>query len=318
MDIKAKKRILWAILFSAGFMFFLLTRVEWKHFYLIAGRLDLKKLIAAYCVFLIGNLVRSFRFYKLDYMNKKLAYWWHVSAFYNFMTSTLPGGAGEAATAYVLKRYSGFNLLGAFRILLLSRFMDLFALSALLFLASVKMSSMTPYREVVIWLTGPLFLLTSIALIPATEQFVLRFLQKLPGNSAFIQKACEKLNELLEITNERRGVSFYIITLTQSAIEKVAGVATLYMLLGSFGIDLSPIQSVYCYGVYMVFQIIPVQGIAGVGTQAAWWALALNAAGYEANDSIALGFILHGTFYLFISSMGGGSVLVWLKGRKKG
>ena len=317
MDIKVKNKLLLAVLFSTAFMVFLLMRVDWQHFSLIAGRLDLKYLTVACSLFIFGNFVRAVRFSKLDHTGKKLVHWWNINAFYNFITATLPGGTGEAAMAYILKRFSKINILGAVRILLLGRLMDLFALSALFFLASVLISIVTPYREAAIWLSGALFLMTSIALMPSSEHFVLRLLHKLPGNAAFIQKACEKLNEVLEISKERRCVSFYTITLTQSLIEKIAGVAVLHMLLQSFGIDFTLLQSVYCYGVYMVFQIIPVQGIAGIGTQAAWWALSLNSAGYQGNDAIALGFVLHGTLYLFIFSMGIFSLLFWLKGRGK-
>jgi hypothetical protein len=92
-------------------------------------------------------------------------------------------------------------------------------------------------------------------------------------------------------------------------------VILMHLILRSFGIDFTLSQSAYCFGVYAIFQIVPVQGIAGIGTQAAWFALALNAAGYRADDAIALGFVLHGTFYVFISSLGLFSLFVWFKGR---
>lgn len=198
MDIQVKKKLLWATLISAVLMAFLLLKVDWRQFSLIAGRMDIKYLIASCSVFIFGNLVRTFRFRQLDHTDKKLTHWWNINAFYNFITATLPGGAGEAATAYVLKRFSEFNILNAFRILILIRLMDAFALSVLFFLASVRISSVAPYREAATWLSGALFLMTSIALIPASEHFVLTLLQRLPGNITFIQKVCQKLNELLE------------------------------------------------------------------------------------------------------------------------
>ena len=317
MDIQIKKRLLWAILFSLGFTFILLRQVDWNHFSLIAGRLDIKYLISAYCVFLLGNLVRTFRFYKLDHLDKKLTHWWYISVFYNFITATLPGGAGEAATAYVLKRFSMFNILGAIRILLLSRLMDLFALSSLFFIAAVMMRSNTSYREAAIWLSGVLFIISSVTLLRSSEQFVMRLLQKLPGHSAMIRRVCEKLSELIKISEEQRSNNSFGVTLFQSMLMWIGSIVLLHLVLRSFGIDFTLIQSAYCFGVYAIFQIIPVQGIAGIGTQAAWYALALNAAGYQYHDAIALGFVLHGTFYLFIASMGFFSLLFWLKGREK-
>lgn len=305
------------MLFSAGFMFYLLTRIEWNHFYMIAARLDTKKIIAAYCVFLIGNLVRTFRFYKLDHMNKKLTHWWYLSAFYNFITATLPGGAGEAATAYVLKRYSEFNILGALRILLLSRLLDIFALSALFFVTSILMRSDTHYREAAIWLSGTLLFISLITLMRSSEQFFMRFLQNLPRQSRLMKRVGEKLTELIKVSEEQRKNNSFGIALFQSVIMWIGAILLMHLVLRSFGIDFTLIQSAYCFGVYAIFQIVPVQGIAGIGTQAAWYALALNAAGYQAKDAIALGFVLHGTFYLFIASMGLLSLLFLLKGREK-
>ena len=318
MDITVKKKLLSASFISAALMAFLLLKVDWGHFSLIAGRLDIKELIAAYCVFLIGNLVRTFRFYKLDHMNKKLTHWWYISAFYNCITSTLPGGAGEAATAYVIKRYSEFNILGALRILLLSRLMDLFALSALFCISAIMMHSDTPYREAAIWLSGTLFLLSSLTLLRSSEQFLMRLLEKIPGQITFMKIVSEKLSELIKISEEQRSNSSLCITLFQSLLMWIGAILLMHLVLRSFGIYFTFIQSAYCFGVYAIFQIVPVQGIAGIGTQAAWYAIALNAAGYHAPDAIALGFVLHGTFYLFIASMGLFSLLVWLKGRKKG
>lgn len=316
MDIKTKKKLLWAILISFGFTGFLLLQVEWKHFSMITGRLDIKVLSAAYCVFLLGNLVRTFRFYKLDHMDNKLTHWWHINAFYNFITTTLPGGSGEAATGYVLKRFSKFNILGALRILLLSRLMDLFALSALFFCTAIMMHSDTPYREAAIWISGTLFLISSVTLLRSSEQFVMRLLQKLPGHNTLIQKVCEKLSELLKISEEQSGNNSYTIVLFQSLLMMIAGIIAIHLALRAFGVDFTLIQSFYCYGIYTVFQIIPVQGIAGLGTQAAWWALALNAAGYKTPDAIAMGFVLYGIFYFIVSVIGLFSLLFWLKERK--
>jgi hypothetical protein len=61
---------------------------------------------------------------------------------------------------------------------------------------------------------------------------------------------------------------------------------------------------------------VPVQGIAGIGTQPAWWALALNAAGYRSPDVIAFGIVLHGTFYVFIGAIGLSALFISLVSRK--
>lgn len=304
MEVKVIKRLLWAILISIGFTVFLLSRIEWQQFFFIAGKLNIRYLIISCGVFMLGNLIRSFRFNQLDHTDKKLPHWWNINAFYNLITATLPGGAGEAATAYVLKRFSKLNILGAFRILLISRLMDLLALSALFFISAILISSDTPYHTASVWISVVLFFISSFALLSSSEKFLMRMMQKLPGQSILKQKIYEKLSELLKISEEQRRNKAFGMTLFQSLLMMTAGVVSVYLLLQSVGIDFTLVQSTYCYGVYMIFQIVPVQGIAGIGTQAAWWALALNAAGYRAPDAIAMGFVLHVAFYVFIAIIG--------------
>ena len=317
MNIKAKKKLLWAILFSIGFTGFLLLKVDWVHFHSIADKLNIKVLIIAYCVYLLSNLVRTFRFYKLDHINQKLAHWWYISAFYNFITATLPGGSGEASTAYILKRFSKYNILGALRILLISRLMDLFALSALFFMTALMMNSNTSYREAAVWLSGTLFIISSVTLLRSSERFIMRLFQKVPWHSTLMNRLSEKLSELIKISEEQRSNRSFFITLFQSVLMWFGGIILLHLILKSLGIDFPFIQSAYCFGVYAIFQIVPVQGIAGIGTQAAWWALALSVAGYDAPDKIALGFVLHAIYYIFVSLMGLFSMLFWITGTRK-
>ena len=305
------------MLFSAGFMAFLLWRLDWKHFSLIADRLDIKGLLIAFGVFILANFVRTLRFYHLDHTGEKLAHWWIINQFYNFITATLPGGAGEAATVYVLKRFSMFNILSALRILFLTRLMDLAALAGLFCFAAIQMNDYTPYRKTAILLSGILCVLSMIALVPAIERFILRMMQKLPGRSAIIRRVSEKLNELARIAEGHRKSNYLGIALLQSALIMAGSAVSVHLLLLSLGVDFTPVQSFYCFGVYAFFQIVPVQGIAGIGTQAAWWSLALNVAGYQGADAIAIGFVMHGTYYLFITVLGFPSILIWLKEKRE-
>ncbi len=315
MDIKVKKKLLWAVLLSIVFMVFLIMRIDWQQFSLITERTNIKGLTVACGIFMFSNLLRAARFNKLDHMGGKLTHWWNITGFYNIITATLPGGAGEAATVYVLKRFSKFNMLSAFRILLLSRVMDLFALSALFFVSALFIGNLISYRETALWFSGGLLLLSSAALLRSSEQLILKLMQKLPVRGNLVQRIKEKISELIKITEEQHNKNAVGLMVVHSVIMMGTGVVSIHLVLISFGIDFTPLQSAYCYGIYMIFQIVPIQGFAGIGTQAAWWALALNAAGYSGSDAIALGMVLHGTFYVFIVIIGLTALILWLVSR---
>jgi hypothetical protein len=120
---------------------------------------------------------------------------------------------------------------------------------------------------------------------------------------------------MLDLAEKHYRNKSFVITLLQSVIMMLVVMISVHLLLRSFGVDFTSIQSFYCFGVYAAFQTVPIQGIAGVGTQAAWWTIALNAAGYQGIEGIAIGFMLYGTFYFFVAFMGLSSLLLWIMRR---
>ena len=317
MDIGIRKKLLWAVFLSVAFMVLLLYVVDWTHFPSILNRVRINYLLVAFGVLLLANIIRSYRFYTLDHLEKKkLIPWIIINKLYNFLTATLPGGVGEAATAYMIKRYSFFNMLSAFRILLLSRVMDLIGILALLLFVATQISTDIHYKETVIWLSGALLFLSIATMVPATEHFILKLMQKLPGHNKVMKRMREKLGELLIISEEHRGRKTFSITLIQSALVITITAVSLHFISLSFESGFTLMQSFYCYAIYAILQLIPIQGIAGIGTQPARWVIALNMAGYNGDDAVALSIFFHITFYMFITIMGFAALSIWLFRRK--
>jgi hypothetical protein len=210
------------------------------------------------------------------------------------VTSTLPGGAGEAVTAYALKKFSKFNLMSAFRILILTRIMDLAGYSLLLLFTAILISETTPYRDAALLISGVLFIVSMIISHPRCERIIVKLFKK--ANS---------------MSETRISKSFFGVTMFQTMFIIICAAFEVHYMLKSFGAEFILIQSLYCFSVYTLFQMVPVQGFAGIGTQAAWWSLALMVAGYKAPDVIAMGIILHGTFYAIITGMSLVALLAW-------
>jgi uncharacterized membrane protein YbhN (UPF0104 family) len=311
------KKLLWAFFLSVSFMAILLYGVDWTHFPSIAEKIKINTLIAAFGALLLANIIRSWRFYTLDHFaNKKYTSWLIINKVYNYLTATLPGGVGEAATAYLIKRHSFFNMISAFRLLLLSRVMDLTGISTLLLFSVVQLEQIGKYNEMILWFSGILLLVSFAAVIPTTERYFLDLVRRLPGRNLLMQRVRERMKELSEISEEHRGRKTLGITLIQSVLIMAVTAVSLHFILLSVEAGVTILQSFYCFTVYAVLQMIPLQGIAGVGTQPARWVVALNLAGYKTNDVVALGIVLHGTMYIFISIMGILALLIWLVARK--
>jgi uncharacterized membrane protein YbhN (UPF0104 family) len=297
-------------------MAFMLYRVDWKHFAAIAGRINKTDLLISFLLLALANLVRSFRFYQLDYMGHVMSLWWIMNQIYNFITATLPGGAGEAVTVYMLKRFSNFNILSAFRILLLTRFLDLAGFSALLLITALFMSAATPYREAALWLSGCVFILSVVLSHSKSERLIIRLLHHVPIRGRIMNKIFERLEEVYNASGDRLRGNFFIMTMLQSVLIIFIAALSVHFMLRALGTEFVLIQSLFCFGVYALFQMVPVQGIAGIGTQAAWWTLAITVSGYKASDAIAVGIILHGVFYVLIGILGLAGLLFWIMLKK--
>jgi hypothetical protein len=310
MEKQIKKRLLWALLMSAAFTAFLVLKVEWSHFSMIAGRFVFSNIIFAFVLLFLSNIVRTLRFHKIDHAGNKLSHWWVMNQVYNFMTATLPGGAGEASTVFLLKKFSSFNIVSGIRILFLTRLMDLAGLSIVLFFASTQMVRITPYRDFAILISAIVFILSIVATHPKMERLIIHWMQKIPVQGRIIDKIRARFGEINHISEIHASGALFRITTIQSIIMIFIAALSVHYVLRALGTDFSYVQSFYCFGVYALFQIIPVQGVAGIGTQAAWWSIALSVSGYSAPDAIALGIVLHGTFYAFIALMGVSGILI--------
>jgi uncharacterized protein (TIRG00374 family) len=279
--------------------------------------LDIRFLVIAFAFFAFANYARAFRFCSLDHTGNRILFWWNINQFYNFINATLPGGAGEAATAYVLRRYSGFNTYRALKILVQTRLYDLASVSSIFFLAAFLISDITPYRSTSLLSSVVLCFLSLLALIPAVERFFIRTMQNIPGRVAIINRLTEKVGRLAEFSEGHRKNSSVAVTMVQSLLVNGGIAVSVYFALAAFGISFTPVQGLYCFGVFTIFKMVPIQGIAGLGTQAAWWSLGLSLAGYNGPELIATGFIMYGTYYMFIGALGLPSMVMWLMNRKK-
>jgi uncharacterized protein (TIRG00374 family) len=308
-----KKSLGWAFVVSAIFLVPIYLLTDWQQLLHILRHVSIDYLLAAFFVLFVANVVRAIRFRLLDHTRQRLLFWWLVNQVYNLMTATLPGGAGEAATVLVLKRLSSYSLPGGIRVLLVTRLMDLAWFCVMLLLSLLFVSSVVTYVTPVVVLAGALLALTIILLLPVTEQYVLRFSKRLlPSSFRVSEKIRDSLENLHHIARQQREEGRHAKAMGQSAVVVFGSALSAHLTFLAFGVDFTWSQTLYCYGVYALFQLVPVQGIAGIGTQAAWWALALNAAGHLSDDYTALGILLYGTFFLFIALMGFTAWVVFL------
>ena len=310
----SKKQIIWATALSVMFLVPLIMMTDRSHIERVIHRVSFGYFFASFLVLFSANIVRSHRFVKLDHTSGQgLFNWWVINQVYNLATATLPGGTGEIATAYILRRFFSLTITAAMRIILLTRVMDLAWLCLLVLFSAVWIGAAShQYGITAIWISSVLFLVASGFLFNITERILFDLVEKiLPSGYRITTRVRESVVSLREISQLQRSKGVYKFTIAQSVFVVLGAAISVHLMFVAVGVDFTYVQSFYCFGIYALFQLVPVQGIAGVGTQAAWWAIALKAAGCTDDDTISLGIILHAMFYVSIILMGMIAVLAW-------
>ncbi len=304
-----RRRLFLSILISIIFIVPIVRALNFNSLEEIVRRANVWYLLAGFCSLALANVIRTYRFRELDHSHAGLVQWWIMNSVYNASTATLPGGAGEAVTAFLIKKAFRLNLATSLRILVVARIMDLGCISVLLFLSSLAVTGL--HRELARWLSLLFFSVSVILVVPASERFFLGMLQRLFASEgkavSLVRRQIDNIAEAAEARGNRQPHT----ALLQSVGIWVGASFCLYFLLMGFGVEFTILQSIYCFGIYALFQLVPVQGFAGIGTQAAWWIMALTASGYQNGDAASIGIVLHGTFYMFIGTIALLTITCW-------
>lgn len=307
------RKLAFTVIIALLFLSFIIWKIDWSTIDQIFRNINISLLVFGFLILFIANFIRSIRFSTLDLHGHSVARWWIITQLYNAITATLPGGAGEAVTIYTLKQTSLMNISGSIRILLLTRLMDLSSLSALFLFVSFQFNTIKPHQQTACFISSTIFLITMIMLTPKTEKSLLKITTKVLSNKfRFVRKIRNSIVDLITNIELNKKKNAYYISLLLSGILIVCAALSVHIILRSIGVNFNWQESFYCLGVYALFQLIPIQGIAGLGTQAAWWAFALKAAGYTGNDTLTLGVILYVVFYIFILILSLLALIYWI------
>jgi len=306
------KKILLSIIISSVFVYFILQKIDLRGLVEIQKNINYDELLIGFIILIFANVVRAKRFQIIDSQDLALTQWWIISQIYNMFTAMLPGGSGEALTAYMLKKAAFYKFGGAVRILFLTRIMDAASLAIIFLLSSSFISGIVLFRKTSIVLALTIFFLSLLLLLPRTEHFLIAILERIFSRDNKIGKFIfSQTDNFKNINSMKKYKRSYVKELFFSLVIILGAALSVYYVLHAFKVKFNLIQSFYCFGIYAFFQMVPVHGVAGIGTQAAYWSLALSSAGYSNNNCLALGVALHATFYIFIFFIGISAAIVW-------
>lgn len=209
---------------------------------------------------------------------------------HGFLNGTLPAWLGEGAMLYLLKKHHGYGLHSGAATLVAVRMADL-GLILLMFVILAAMAFdrfSAPLAMIPVAVGGIL----AIAAIAVWLLFILE--RRLPeGGGKFAGKVYFHTRRLKEAFTEIKGAGATAPLLAYTAAMWLAQYVVFVAIIYALGYAL-PLYVVF--GVYLIgftVNLLPVKGVANLGTHEIAWFVALKMFGMDPSSAAALGFGSH-------------------------
>lgn len=293
-------------LLLAGVLLFLLAQwggVGWRDFAVAIGRLDGASYALALLLHALIYAARSLRFALLIPLAERPAYGvaLAISSAHNLASYVLPAKTGEASLIVYLKAYAGVSASSGVASLVVSRLFDLAVLCAWVAAAIAWVANdyeaVARLLPLVPLLLGGAMVLACMCLRPhwlssLTTFFLARAgIGRRPFGQAILARL-ERVGAALRSTaGARTQVGCLALTVVQWA-----GVFAFYAVLArAAGLpeSIGYAEAVFGSSLAVLFNLLPINGFAGFGTQEAGWKIGFVLLGVEPDLALATGFAVH-------------------------
>jgi len=264
-------------------------------------------LVLAYVWLALAGLVRAVRLRVLVAMDVPIRHAYAFHQLYNVVTAVVPTGLGEAASAWLLRRALRVPLHLGLVALLVGRLLDLAVLLCLFLLVVLGGAASITYGGEGL-VTAAAVMLTLLLLLAVAHttgggrlaQHLERWAVQIHGDTRLrrlLRRGMGLLGESLRVLPHGIQLSS-LVALTLAT--QLLSLAALYVLVRASGLELGYAQAIVCFVVYVLLRMLPLQGVGGIGTTAAWWAIALRTLGVPPAESATVGAVLYVAFMILL------------------
>ena len=267
-------------------------------------------LLAGFILYTCSYFFRAWRFHILLNREVSIKDLFSIGCVHNMMNSLLPVRTGELSYIYLLKKINNRTTGEGFATLLVARIFDFIAITLLFFISFIFARDLLPELSNIIWiLLIFLFILVILLLmvIYAREPIrLLKYILKITcldrlSISKYILNIVEEGNKSIEKIHIK---DFFIKGLSISIFIWFLNDLIVFLLLKGMDITL-PFQIVVLGATFsLLSMIIPIQGIAGFGTQEGFWVFAFVPLGVSLDKAISSGFVFHIVIILYFLILG--------------
>ncbi len=271
-------------------------------------------LIIGFLTYIFCNILRAIRFHILLNKMIKIRSLFNIVCVYNMVNNMAPMRAGELSYVYMLKKLHNKNAAIGASTLIVARILDFAAICSLFLVSSWIAAKQLEGLRLASILTSLVIIacfLLLIMLLRCGENFLDPFncfLDKLGlGNDARIKYIILKLREMMQAMEGMRNIKTAIFALITSFFIWIANFSVVFLVIKGMHFDM-PLHIVIMGSTFTVLStLLPIYGIAGLGTSQGLWTVIMVPLGIQLNDAIISAFgyyIIQMAYYLTLGIYG--------------
>ena len=311
---KKNQALITAATVTAVLLYLLLSQIDPRQIISTIKGIDACCLVGGFILYLLCNIFRALRFHLL--LNREITLFalFNLVCIYNMMNNLAPMRAGELSYIYMLRKLHNKNAITGASTLLLSRILDFIAIGTL-FLVSA-------------WMIGDRLGGMKSALIPISLFmlfcFILLLMLFYGGEWLISSFSCSlewvglsrnataidlisNLKEAVQSTQKLRNAKIAILTLAASFLIWAANFSVVFLVIRGMYFDI-PMPIIVMGSTFTVLStLLPIYGIAGLGTSQGLWTLVFLPLGIPLDQAIISAFgyyIVQMIYYLLLGFYG--------------
>jgi hypothetical protein len=262
--------------------------------------LPLETLALAFLWLVLSGLLRAMRLRLLLAGRPAVTRLYALNQVYNFGSAVIPTGPGELFGAWIIGRGVASPIGTTMVALLLTRVLDLVVVLAMfLIVYAAGAVELRAFEAPLVGLAAAIVATVAVAVASRTlvTQRLKRWLANSPprrrGQALITRALAPVVRALAAFEFAAVGTSPWMLLASVTLASQLANLYSLVVLLGGMGRPTRIPEAISILVMYLFLRTLPVQGVAGVGTHAAWWALALSGMGDERGEAVLLGTLLY-------------------------
>lgn len=309
-----------SLLLAGALVAFMLSQVEWAAFVRVLGRLSPLSLVAAFLVYVLLNLFRSFRYIALLERELAVRHVFPIALYHNFLVRLLPFKLGELAYVVMMRERLDVSVKEGVSSLFGSRLLELLVIMLLTASSLLLSANVLPNQQglalllVVLSVGGGLAGFYYAGRLLRLGTAFLRWL-RLP----LVLRLCDRLDTLAAELDRLHEPRIFAKGLFWSLFTYGSSFTVNAILLHAIGLRVDVPALVLIVSLGMFATAFPFN-ISGFGAVELGWAFGLSTmAGYTVGEGTSIGLMLNGYQLICaaLSGLLGYAVVQWQGGGKQ-